>query len=196
MNGGNFTVEGTPLEGLVVVQCRAFGDERGLLFESWREEAFAAMGIPGPFVQDNHSRSGRGVLRGLHWQAPPAPQGKLVRCTRGAVWDVAVDIRAGSPTFGRFHAETLAAGDPAPKLLWVPPGFAHGFLATEAEAEVQYRCTAYWNRDAERCILWNDPDLGIPWPVAAEPVLSPKDRGGMTFAAYGREPSFRWKETA
>jgi dTDP-4-dehydrorhamnose 3,5-epimerase len=132
------------------------------------------------------------VLRGLHWQDPPSAQGKLVRCTRGAVWDVAVDLRAGSSTFGRHHAVALRADDPSPALLWIPEGFAHGFLAIEDDAEVQYRCTAYWDANAERTLRWDDPDLGIPWPKAGlEVKVSEKDAKGGSFRDYRAKPSFR-----
>lgn len=191
MSGGTFSVERTPLAGVLLVRCRAFGDARGQFYESWRADAFRGMGIPGPFVQDNHSRSGKGVLRGLHWQDGSAPQGKLLRCTAGSIFDVVVDLRAGSPAFGRFHAVTLSAADEAPALLWVPPGFAHGFLSLEEGAEVQYRCTGYWSREAERCLRWDDPEVGIPWPLCGRaPVVSYKDARGMTLAQVRRNPSF------
>ena len=192
MTAGNLAVEPAPLAGLKVVRLRAFRDARGSFFESWRDDAFRAAGIPGPFVQDNHSRSARGVLRGLHWQDPPSAQGKLVRCTRGAVWDVAVDLRAGSKTFGRHHGVALRADDPAPALLWIPEGFAHGFLAIEDDAEVQYRCTAYWDARAERTLRWDDADLGIPWPKdGLEVKVSEKDAKGGSFRDYSAKPSFR-----
>jgi dTDP-4-dehydrorhamnose 3,5-epimerase len=189
VSAGNFALEPTALEGLVAVNTRAFEDARGWFFESWREDSFRALGLDLRFVQENQSRSRKGALRGLHWQDPSAPQGKLVRCTRGAVWDAAVDLRVGSPTFGRHHGETLSERDR--RFLWVPPGFAHGFLALEEDSEVQYLCTGYWDRSAERCMAWNDPDLAIPWPLRGDPVVSEKDRRGMSLRDYERAPSFR-----
>jgi len=194
VSAGNFAVEPTPLDGLVALRTRTFADSRGWFYESWREDSFRALGLDLRFVQENQSRSRKGVLRGLHWQDATAPQGKLVRCTRGSVWDVAVDIRLGSPTFGRHHGEKLVESDP--RFLWIPPGFAHGFLALEEDSEVQYRCTGYWDRAAERCLLWNDPELAIPWPAKGEPVLSEKDGKGMSLAEYRRNPSFRFGEGA
>jgi dTDP-4-dehydrorhamnose 3,5-epimerase len=189
-----FTVDPGPPEGVRVIRARAFADDRGWFYESWRADAFEALGIPGPFVQDNHSRSRRGVLRGLHWQAPPHAQGKLVRCTRGRVFDAVVDLRPSSPGYGRHRAITLSADDPAPALLWIPPGFAHGFLALEEDSEVQYRCTAPWARGSERCLRWDDPDLAIPWPVPAGGVrLSAKDREGTTWREYAAAPTVRWE---
>jgi dTDP-4-dehydrorhamnose 3,5-epimerase len=191
VTAGNLSVEPAPLPGLKVVRLRAFRDARGAFVETWREDAFRAAGIPGPFVQDNHSRSARGVLRGLHWQDPPSAQGKLVRCTRGAVWDVAVDLHAGSPTLGRHHGLRLAADDADPLLLWIPEGFAHGFLALEEDSEVQYRCTAYWDSRAERTLRWDDPDLAIAWPrQGLEVRVSDKDAKGGSFREYRAKPSF------
>lgn len=192
MSGGSFAVESVPLAGLKVVRARLFRDPRGSFHESWREDSFRAAGIPGPFVQDNHSVSAKGVLRGLHWQDPPSAQGKLVRCTRGAVWDVAVDLREGSPTLGRHHAVALRGDDAAPALLWIPEGFAHGFLAIVDGSEVQYRCTRYFDPAAERTIRWDDPDLSIPWPIEGLAVrVSEKDAKGGAFRDYRARPSFR-----
>jgi dTDP-4-dehydrorhamnose 3,5-epimerase len=165
------------LPEVLVLEPRIFGDARGSFYESYNERDFAAAtGITERFVQDNHSRSARNVLRGLHYQIRQ-PQGKLVRVTAGEIYDVAVDIRRGSPTFGKWTAVVISAR--APRTCWIPPGFAHGYLVLSEEAEVQYKTTDYWAPQYERCIVWNDRDLGIPWPVASEPVLSAKDRAGL-----------------
>jgi dTDP-4-dehydrorhamnose 3,5-epimerase len=161
----------TPLPGVLVIEPRVHGDERGFFMETYRADAFREHGIPDVFVQDNHSRSARGVLRGLHYQEP-LPQGKLVRCPRGELFDIAVDIRRGSPTFGRYYGILLTESNN--KMLWVPPGFAHGFCALTDTADLVYKVTELYRPEYDRCILWNDPDIGIPWPIA-EPVLSAKD---------------------
>ena len=168
----------TPIPDLMVVEPQVFGDERGFFMETWRRSIFAEHGIP-DFVQDNHSRSARGVLRGLHFQIRQ-PQGKLVRVVVGEVFDVAVDLRRSSPTFGHWHGETLSASNK--RQLWVPPGFAHGFYVTTEVAEFVYRCTDYYAPEHERTLLWNDPSVGIRWPIpdGESPVLSPKDEGGLT----------------
>jgi dTDP-4-dehydrorhamnose 3,5-epimerase len=163
----------TSLPGVLRLEPSVFGDTRGFFMETYRADVFRDLGIDATFVQDNHSRSARGVLRGLHYQEPN-PQGKLVRCTRGALFDVAVDIRKGSPTFGRWYGETLS--DENKLLLWIPPGFAHGFCALTDEADLVYKCTALYDPAADRSLLWNDPDLAIAWPLEGEPVLSDKDR--------------------
>ena len=152
------------------------GDERGFFSETWTERAMRDAGIDLPFVQDNHSMSqARGVLRGLHCQIAPHEQGKLVRVVRGSIWDVAVDARHGSPTFGRHVAMTLTAANW--QQLWVPPGFLHGFCTLEPDSEVIYKTTGYYDCDSERGVMWNDPDLAIPWPVAESEVqLSKKDK--------------------
>ena len=174
---------GTTLAGPLLITPRVFGDDRGFFFESWNQRAFAvaleADGQPVPdFVQDNHSRSSQGVLRGLHYQLPPHPQGKLVRCVLGEIFDVAVDIRRGSVTFGQWVGARLSASNH--QQLWVPAGFAHGFLTLSEHAEVLYKTTDFWSRDCERAIRWDDPQLGITWPplegaAAADPLLSEKD---------------------
>ena len=168
----------TPIPGLLVVEPRVFGDERGFFLESWNRRTLAGLGIDAEFVQDTHSRSARGVLRGLHYQIRHA-QGKLVRVVAGEVYDVAVDLRRASPTFGRHVAVTLSADDP--RMLWVPPGFAHGFCVTSASADFLYKTTDYWHAEHERTLLWNDPALGIAWPVRA-PVLAAKDAAGTPLA--------------
>jgi dTDP-4-dehydrorhamnose 3,5-epimerase len=157
-----------------------FGDERGFFFESWNARAFAAAGLPATFVQDNHSRSACGVLRGLHYQVEHA-QGKLVRVVAGAVFDVVVDLRRSSPTFGRSVGVTLSAADR--RMLWVPPGFAHGFLALSEHAEFLYKTTDYWYPEHERTLLWSDAALGIDWPLSGAPVLTAKDAAGAPLAA-------------
>ena len=151
-------------------------DPRGFFSETWNQERFAAAGVPGPFIQDNHAVSTEcGVVRGLHLQIGPNAQGKLLRVVRGAIWDVAVDMRRGSPTYGRYVAAEISAENWAQ--IWVPPGFLHGYCTLTAETEVIYKVTAPYDRDAERGVIWNDPDLAVPWPVAPEQaILSDKDK--------------------
>jgi dTDP-4-dehydrorhamnose 3,5-epimerase len=168
----------TDLPGCVVIEPQVFGDERGWFFESWNRERYAAHGLDLQFVQGNVSRSARGVLRGLHYQWPN-PQGKLVSVLEGEVWDVAVDIRRGSPTFGRWTAAVLSADNK--RQFWIPEGFAHGFVALSEHALFTYLCTAPYDREADAGIRWNDPALAIDWPVA-EPALSPKDAGAPLLA--------------
>ncbi|HEY0592991.1 MAG TPA: dTDP-4-dehydrorhamnose 3,5-epimerase [Thermoanaerobaculia bacterium] len=161
----------TSLPGVLLLEADVFGDARGFFLETYRREEFAAAGIDLPFVQDNHSGSVRGVLRGLHYQEP-FPQGKLIRCVSGSVFDVAVDIRKGSPAFGRWFGAELSAEN---KLqMWVPPGFAHGFCVTSEWGEIVYKCTDVWRKEHDRAIRWDDPEIGIAWPLA-QPVLSAKD---------------------
>jgi len=172
----------TAIDGLLILEPRVFGDERGFFLESFNQRAFdAAAGEATNFVQDNHSRSSHGVLRGLHYQLAPHAQGKLVRVTRGAVFDVAVDIRRGSPTFGRWVGVELSESNQ--RQLWLPPGMAHGFLVTSEHADFLYKATVYYAPEAERCIRWNDPALAIDWPaVDGEPRLSPRDAAAPTLA--------------
>ena len=181
------TSAGTPLVGEshqvpLLLTPRLFGDDRGFFFESWNQRSFAAaLGLPleqaPAFVQDNHSRSSRGVLRGLHYQLPPHPQGKLVRCIVGDIFDVAVDIRRSSPTFGQWVGAVLSAENH--QQLWVPEGFAHGFLTLSAQAEVLYKTTDFWSKECERAIRWDDPQVAIAWPLDSlggiEPLLAEKD---------------------
>ncbi|MFN7678896.1 MAG: dTDP-4-dehydrorhamnose 3,5-epimerase [Cyanobacteriota bacterium] len=175
-------VERFPLAGPLLITPHVIGDNRGHFFESWQRRRFAeALGLPEEeaptFAQDNQSRSCQGVLRGLHYQMPPFAQGKLVRCVQGEIFDVAVDIRRASPTFGQWVGARLSADNH--RQLWVPDGFAHGFLVLSDSADVLYKTTTYWNRNAERSILWNDPALAIPWPLlpdAPPPSVSDKDR--------------------
>lgn len=166
------------IPGVVVFEPKVFGDERGFFFESFNQRNFeSAIGYSVNFVQDNHSRSSKNVLRGLHYQIQQ-PQGKLVRVVQGEVFDVAVDIRRNSPTFGRWVGVNLSAENK--KQLWVPAGFAHGFIVLSETAEFLYKTTDYYAPEHERCILWNDPKLAIEWPVSCEPVLSAKDSKGCT----------------
>ena len=170
----------TTIPDVLVVEPRVFGDDRGFFYESWNRRAFAEAGIDVDFVQDNHSRSRRGVLRGLHYQIEHA-QGKLVRATVGEVFDVVVDLRRSSPRFGRHVAVTLSAANR--HMLWVPPGFAHGFVVVSEEAEFLYKTTDYWYPEHERTLLWNDPALAIAWPLSGSPTLAAKDAAGKPLAA-------------
>lgn len=159
---------------VLLFEPKVFGDARGFFLESYNRRAFdEAAGGAVEFVQDNHSRSARGVLRGLHYQLPPKAQGKLVRVVRGAVFDVAVDIRRSSPTFGRWVGAELTEDNY--RQLWVPPGFAHGFVVLSEIADFQYKVTEYWSPEHERGMLWSDPTLGIAWPLDTAPILSAKD---------------------
>jgi dTDP-4-dehydrorhamnose 3,5-epimerase len=179
------TAAGVAIEGPLLLRPRVFGDGRGFFYESWNQGAFDAAAGPTRFVQDNHSRSAAGVLRGLHYQLPPHPQGKLVRCVLGAIFDVAVDIRRASPTFGQWVGAELSAENRAQ--LWVPAGFAHGFLTLSEHAEVLYKTTDFWSRDCERALRWDDPQLAITWPLeqlaGMAPQLSAKDAEAPGFAA-------------
>jgi len=169
-----FTFTNAPIEGLVIIEPRAFPDERGFFMESYKQSDFEKAGILGPFVQDNHSRSKRGVLRGLHFQRPPCAQAKLVRVSRGRAWDVAVDLREGSPTFGKYFALELSESNRL--MFWIPPCFAHGFLALEDDTELQYKCTAEYNAASDGGLRWNDPDIAIAWPdIGIAPLVSAKD---------------------
>jgi len=163
----------TPLTGVKLIEPRVFGDERGFFLESWNARSFAEHGLDLDFVQDNHSRSARGVLRGLHYQLE-SPQGKLVRVTAGAVFDVAVDVRRASPHFGRWVGYELSEANK--RMLWVPPGFAHGFVVLSESADFLYKCTQFYDGSNDRGIRWNDPAIGIAWPLAGiTPQLSGKD---------------------
>ena len=169
------------IPGVLILEPDVFGDERGFFFESYNQKILAEeAGITDAFVQDNHSRSARHVLRGLHYQIKQ-PQGKLVRVVVGEVFDVSVDIRKSSPTFGQWVGEILSAENK--KLIWIPEGFAHGFLALTDDAEVLYKTTDYWAPEHERCIVWNDAALAIDWPIRGEPSLSGKDAQGSAFKA-------------
>jgi dTDP-4-dehydrorhamnose 3,5-epimerase len=170
----------TAIPGVIVVEPKVFGDARGFFYESWNRRDFSALvGRDVDFVQDNHSASGRGVLRGLHYQVGNA-QGKLVRVVSGEVFDVVVDLRRSSPTFGRWVGEVLSSANR--RMLWVPEGLAHGFLVLSDSAEFLYKATDYYAPQQERTLLWNDPALGIDWPLEGEPLLKPKDAAGTPLA--------------
>jgi dTDP-4-dehydrorhamnose 3,5-epimerase len=176
----------TDLPGVLVIEPQVFTDARGFFLESYNAARFSEAGIDLRFLQDNHSNSTRGVLRGLHYQEPN-PQGKLLRVVNGAVFDVAVDIRRGSPHFGRWAGVELSAENR--KMIWVPPGFAHGFCVISDRADVLYKCTVLWAAKSEHVILWNDPGIGIAWPVA-DPILSPRDAAGVRLAEATVLPSY------
>lgn len=170
----------TELPEVVIIEPRVFGDGRGFFLESWNDAAFRDAGLPASFVQDNHSRSAKGVLRGLHFQNP-SPQGKLVRVTRGAVFDVAVDLRRHSENFGKWVGVELSADNH--RMLWVPEGFAHGFLTLEDDTDFLYKCTSPYAPDAEHTLAWDDPDVAIDWPLGdLDPVISEKDARGQALA--------------
>jgi dTDP-4-dehydrorhamnose 3,5-epimerase len=179
------TASGHPMQGPLLITPQLFGDNRGFFFESWNQRRFdEAVGEPITFSQDNHSRSSRGVLRGLHYQLQPEPQGKLVRCPLGRILDVAVDLRRSSPTFGQWVGAELSADNHCQ--LWVPVGFAHGFLTLSEAAEVLYKASGYWSKACERSLRWNDPHLAIAWPLeqlaGLEPLLAAKDAAAPTLA--------------
>ena len=172
-------VHDTALPGVKLIEPRVFGDERGFFLESWNARVFADAGIDAAFVQDNHSRSARGVLRGLHYQIVE-PQGKLVRVVSGAVFDVAVDIRRSSPHFGKWAGAELSAENK--RMFWVPPGFAHGFITLSETADFLYKCTTLYAPAHERGIAWDDPAIGIDWPLDGTPQLSAKDAAASRLA--------------
>jgi len=175
----------TAIPGVLIIEPRVFGDSRGFFMETWNAAGFAGAGIDLAFVQDNHSRSQKGVLRGLHFQNP-GPQGKLVRVTRGAVYDVAVDLRTSSPTFGQSVGVELSAENK--RMFWVPEGFAHGFLTLDDDTDFLYKCTAPYAPQSEFTLAWNDPAVGIEWPVTGfDPIISEKDARGL---ALGDVPVF------
>jgi len=168
----------TSLPDVFILEPRVFGDERGFFFESYNQQSMAEIGITERFVQDNHSSSSRNVLRGLHYQVKN-PQGKLVRVVEGEILDVAVDLRRRSPTFGRSEAVRLSGDNK--RMLWIPVGFAHGFLVLTERAQVLYKATDFYSPEHERTVAWNDPDLKIKWDLNAEPIVSPKDQRGVSF---------------
>ncbi|GAP13948.1 dTDP-4-dehydrorhamnose 3,5-epimerase [Longilinea arvoryzae] len=176
-----FEISSTQLSDILLLEPRVFADERGFFMETYQSRDFARLGIPDNFVQDNQSGSRRGILRGLHYQILN-PQGKLVRCIVGEIFDVAVDLRRSSPTFGRWTGTYLSAENK--RQLWIPIGFAHGFFTVSEWAEVLYKASDYYNPKGERCVLWNDPQIGVQWPVPAgeSPLLSPKDQLGLPLA--------------
>ncbi len=171
----------TAIPDVLVLEPRVFGDERGFFFESWNQREFARLGLPTNFVQDNHSKSARGILRGLHYQTQQV-QGKLVRVVAGEVFDVAVDMRRDSPTLGRWAGALLSAANR--RMMWIPPGFAHGFYVTTESAEFVYKCTDFYAPEHEVSMRWDDPAIGIDWPLVdgKPPVLSAKDAAGVGFA--------------
>ncbi len=175
---GYMQIVDTKLDSVKILEPKVFGDDRGFFLESWNRQAFEEQGLPGSFVQDNHSRSSQGVLRGLHYQLKN-PQGKLVRVTQGEVYDVAVDMRRSSSQFGQWVGVLLSESNK--RQLWVPPGFAHGFYVVSASADFQYKCTDYYAPEFERSLLWNDPAMGIDWPIidGSEPQLAAKDVAGL-----------------
>jgi len=182
-------VHATDLPGVLLVEPKVHRDHRGFFLETYHRDRYTEHGIDGSFVQDNHSRSTGPILRGLHAQGR-RPQGKLVRCVEGAIFDVAVDIRVGSPTFGRWVGYELSAE--SFRQLWVPPGFAHGFAVVSESAQVEYKCTDLYVPNDELTVLWNDPEIGVEWPLS-EPILSAKDQAAPTLAelaAAGRLPVY------
>lgn len=173
------TITETKLPGLLVIDPKVFDDERGYFFESFNQKVFEAAGLETNFLQDNESKSARGVLRGLHFQAPPFEQGKLVRVARGAVMDVSVDIRKASPTYGKWESFELSEHNK--RMLWIPPGFAHGFVSLEDDTIFIYKCTNVYHSESEGSVRWNDQDLGIVWGVE-DPVVSEKDQQAPLFS--------------
>jgi len=173
-------IQTTAIPDVLILEPTVFGDDRGFFYESFNKKRFTELtGVTSEFIQDNHSKSAKGVLRGLHYQIQQ-PQGKLVRVTAGEVFDVVVDLRKSSPTFGKWVGVVLSAANK--RQLWVPEGFAHGFVVTSDSAEFLYKTTDYWAPEFERCVLWNDPAIGIDWPLDGEPLLSGKDKLGTPLA--------------
>jgi dTDP-4-dehydrorhamnose 3,5-epimerase len=181
------TVTETPLQGLVIVDIDYFRDERGFFIESWHRRDFAAAGLDLEFVQEGHSRSGYGILRGMHYQDLSAPMGKLIRCTVGKIFDVAVDLRVSSPTFGKWFSLELSAD--TMRQLYIPPGFAHGFEALAEAVEVQYKQTGFYTPASEGTLAWNDSDVAIQWPVS-NPTLSRRDQSATSLKEYLKHPAF------
>lgn len=177
----NMQIIKTEISGLFIIQPRIFEDSRGYFFESYNKKAFVENGINVDFVQDNQSLSHKGVLRGLHFQAPPFAQGKLLSVTKGAVLDVAVDFRKNSPTYGKHVALELTEKNKT--MFWIPEGFAHGFLTLEDNTIFTYKCTNFYNKASETCIIWNDPQIGIDWGIT-NPILSEKDKEGVLFNSF------------
>ena len=166
------------IPGVILLEPKVFCDSRGYFFESFNQKTFEeAIGLSPRFVQENHSKSIKGVLRGLHYQLPPKAQGKLVRVIHGEIFDAVVDIRKDSPTFGQWLGEMISADNK--KQLWIPPGFAHGFLTLSETAEILYKATDFYAPECERCIAWNDPDIGIEWPLQSQPITSERDQCGL-----------------
>lgn len=180
----------TPLPGVIVLEPRIFGDSRGFLLETYRADTLEEAGISVPFVQDNHSRSSRGILRGLHYQLIQ-PQGKLVRVTSGKVFDVAVDVRIGSPAFGQWYGAIL--DEESMRMMYVPPGFAHGFVVLSEVADFLYKCTDYYHPESEQGIQWDDPQVGIEWPVS-DVLLSDRDKANPLLSAQSAEKLPQYQE--
>lgn len=185
----------TALEGVWIIDTRVFADARGFFLETYTELDFHAVGLTCKFVQDNHSRSNHGVLRGFHYQDLQEPQAKLVRCSRGKIVDVVVDLRVGSPTFSQWLGVELSDSDM--RQLFVPVGFGHGFAALSEVADVQYKTTGFYNREAEGAVLWNDPEIGVNWRrwLDVDPLVSEKDQLAPRLSEYARNPAFRYGET-
>jgi dTDP-4-dehydrorhamnose 3,5-epimerase len=181
------------LEGIILIDTDYFRDSRGFFIENWHRRNLAVHGFDVDFVQDNHSGSSGGVLRGMHYQDMSAPMGKLVRCTVGRILDVVIDIRVGSPTCGHWLAEELSEDNM--RQLWCPPGFAHGFLTLSDTAQVQYKCSGYYTPSAEGVIRWDDPDVGIEWPIR-DPQVSQKDANAGSFQDYLKNPAFAYRSEA
>lgn len=181
------TLTQTPLAGLVIVDIAYFQDERGFFVESWHKRDFADAGLTVEFVQEGHSRSGKRVLRGLHYQDMTAPMGKLIRCTLGCIFDVVVDLRTSSPAFGKWFGIELSAENK--RQLYVPAGFAHGFQSLTEFVEVQYKQTGFYTPASEGTIAWNDPDIAVKWPLP-NPILSKRDQNGMSLQTYREKPAF------
>lgn len=176
-------IHNTHMLGLILIESKRFGDHRGFFAETYSRRTFASLGVDIAFVQDNHSLSAAvGTVRGLHFQAPPHAQAKLVRCGRGAIFDVAVDIRRGSPTYGKWAGFTLSADNGAQ--LYIPKGFAHGFVTLEADSEIVYKCSEYYSPEAEGALRWDDPDIGIEWPIKGNAILSEKDASAPLLADF------------
>lgn len=174
---GQFKFSKTEISGIIVIEAKAYRDDRGFFMESYNAKAFESNGFAEHFVQDNHSVSKKGVIRGLHYQINPSPMGKLVRCIKGKIFDAGVDIRKGSPTFGKWFGDYLF-GDNM-KMIYFPPGIAHGFLALEDDTHVYYKCTGFYSKENERAIVWDDPAIGIKWPVSevgGKVILSDRDK--------------------
>ncbi len=189
----HFQITPTALEGVVIVDSPVVVDERGFFMETYHERKFADLGLPTNFMQDNHSRSKYGVLRGLHYQDERAPMAKLIRCTLGRIFDVAVDLQVGSPTFAQWVGVELTAANF--RQLLVPAGFGHGFVVLSDVAEVQYRCTNVYAPSTEGAVRWNDPEIGIEWPIS-DPTLSARDQQAATLAEYRDQPAFIYRPKA
>jgi len=183
-------VHTTSLEGVLLIDTKFFRDERGFFIENYHKQRFREHGIDAEFVQDNHSGSKHGVLRGLHYQDMTAPMGKLVRCTVGSIQDVAVDLRVGSPTFAQWVDAELSTDNM--RQIWVPPGFGHGFVTLSEYAEVQYKCSGFYAPPSEGTVAWNDPELAIAWRVP-DPQVSQRDGQGMSLTQYRERPAFRYE---